>query len=463
MTGIDEPRTDASPVRRRPISAQARSWVNARPLWLRWLATAAVLLVLSTVLVGRYAYGRDAMSRADEYVYIDAVDKAMHGEITRQGASIDVTALDLIACRGIELHGPMGETCGGPYDRSTFPYRGGITSADIHSPVYYFTTAALTKVVQVLTPVDDLLIAARMTGALWLGLGLTAMVWLARTLGASRSSSAAVALLVLSVPAMRWTNAYVTPDSLNLLVGSLIGIAAVKYARGRWSPWVLIGLSAVAAAVKAQNSIASALVALFLVLYAVTVPEIRTWRRVARHLAVGAGAVGAALVVQFGYNTLRAAWAVAPPPIPDTSKPFDPIVAISEVKAFLMGVSMGPDAAFGPALQLARPEVTATLAAWLLAAGLIGAALFATNLETLQQRFAQATALAFVVAGPVFYTLIYAMTHRAFVLPERYGIVMLPAMAVATALVARRRWVQLMIVALAGAGYVVALLTLRLV
>ena len=120
----------------------------------------------------------------------------------------------------------MGEKCGGPYDRSTFPYRGGITSADIHSPVYYFVTAGLTTVIQAVSPVDDLLIAARMTGALWLGLGLVALIWLCRELGAGRSASGAVALLVLSVPIVRWTNTYVTPDAMNLLWGSLISIAA---------------------------------------------------------------------------------------------------------------------------------------------------------------------------------------------------------------------------------------------
>lgn len=466
MTVAAESTEDAvrsGPATRATTSTRVRTWVDGRPAWQRWVLVCLGLLLLTTTLVARYAYGHPAMSRADEYVYIDAVDKAMHGEITRQGAQVDEFALDTIACKGIELNGPMGSACGGPYDLSTFPYRGGYTSADIHSPVYYFTTAALTKVVQVFTPVDNLLVAARMTGALWLALGLAALIWLARELGASRTSSAAVALLVLAAPSVRWTNAYVTPDALNLLAGSLIAIAAVKYVRGRWSPWVLIGLSAVAAAVKAQNSIAAALAALFLVIYAITVAQGRSWRRTGRFTAVGAGAVAISLAVQLTYNALRAAWALAPAPEMDTSKPLDLGKTFLQAKSFMMQVVMGPDASYAAALQYVKPGVLPTLTAWLLAAGLIAAALFASTLDDVQQRFAQATALAFVIAGPLFYLLIFVMTDRTFELPDRYGQVMLPAMAAATALLARKRWVQWLMIGLAAVGYVAALVTLRLV
>lgn len=458
---VREPGAAPSPSRS-SRAARVRAWLDARPGWQQWLLVVVGLMLLTTPLVARYAYGHPSLSRADEYVYIDSVDKAMHGEITRQGASVDEYAMDLLACEGIELYGPMGDRCGGPYDTSTFPYRGGITSADIHSPVYYFTTAALTKVVQVVTPVDDLLVAARMTGAIWLALGLAALIALARELGAPRTASAAVALLVLAAPSVRWTNAYVTPDALNLLAGSLIAIAAVRYVRGRWSPWILVGLSALAAAVKAQNSIAAALAALFLLVYAITVADGRSWRRTGRFAAVGVGAVVASLVVQMTYNALRAAWAIAPAPPMDTSEPLNLGTTFLQVKSFMHQVVLGPDAGFGPALENVRPGTLPTLTAWLLAAGLIAAAVFAPTLDTIQSRFAQATALAFVTAGPAFYVLIFVMTGRTFGMPDRYGQVMLPAMAAAAALVARRRWVQWFMIGLAAAGYVAALITLRL-
>lgn len=461
----ERPVADGGGRRHTGVSTAARlsGWVDARPAWLRWLAVLAVFGVLSVVLVGRFVPEKQALSRADEYVYIDAVDKATRGEVVRQGAEIDDYSLGLIACRGVELYGTMGDRCGGPYDRSTFPYRGGITSADIHSPVYYFVTAGGAMAIQALTPVDELLNAARLTGAIWLALGLTTLVGLARTLGAGRVASGAVGLLVLAAPSVRWTNVYVTPDALNLLAGSVIVLAAVNYARGRWSPWWLVAASAVAAAVKAQNSIASALAAVFLVVLAATVSQGRSWSRFWRHLGVGAAAVGAALAVQVGYLVLRSAWSLAPAPQMDTSAPLGYRAVLAQSYAFLVGVIAGPDATFEGFEVAPRPSTFAVLIGWLVAAAVIGGALFVLHLTDEQMRFAQATALSVLLAGPLFYLMMYATTGRAFDLPDRYGMVMLPAMAAVLAVLAGRRWVQVLMICLAALGYMEALTRLTMV
>lgn len=451
---VDEPST-------RTRMARLREWGDQRPAWVQWTAVAAVFLILSLVLAARFMPAKTALSRADEWVYVDAVDKAAHGEITRTGATIDDYALDLIACRGVELLGQMGDRCGTTYEASDFPYNG-VTSADIHSPVYYFGTAWLARVIQSVTPLDSLLLAARFTSVLWLGLGLTALVGLARTLGASRLASAAVGLLVLASPSVRWTNLYVTPDALNLLAGSLVTIAAVKYARRQWSPWILIGLSAAVTAVKAQNVIAVGLAALFLVLYAVTVSGGRSWRGIGRHLAVSAGALGAAVAVQLGYTVLRAHWAVGPPPVLDPAGPMRMAEMLNQSRSFLMAVSLGPDAAYPPALAYTPPAIPATFISWLLAGGLVAGALFA-HLDDLQTRLAQGTALAFLLAGPAIYTMIQLTTGRGFSLPDRYGMVMLPAMAAVTAILARRRWVQILVIGLAVLAFAEAMVTLRMV
>lgn len=450
-------------MRPQELTGRVGTWVDARPAWVRWLAVLGLLGILSVTLVGSYLPERTALSRADEYVYIDAVDKASRGEITRQGAQIDEYSLDLIACRGIELHGPMGERCGGPYVIETFPYRGGITSADIHSPVYYFVTAWLAQAVLAVTPLQELLVAARATGALWLALGLTATVALARALGASRIAAGAVALVVLASPAVRWTSIYITPDALNLLAGSMIALAGLQYARGRWSPGWLIAFSAVAAAVKAQNLFASALVALLLVLLAVTVPEGRSWRRTGRFTAVAVGAVAASLATQVGYSVLRAAWAVAPAPEMDTEVPLRWPVVFRQARAFLMNVTAGPDATFQAALELQRPSTWAIFISWVVAAAVIAGALLAVRLTTEQTRFAQATALSLVLAGPLMYLTMFVVTGRGFNLPDRYGMVMLPAMVAVLAVLAQRRWVQVLLLVLALGGYLEALATFRMV
>lgn len=433
-----------------------RQRLERAPDWVRWATVFLMFLVLSTALVGRFVLTHPALSRADEYVYIDAVDKASHGDITRQGDLIDQYSLALISCQGIQLLGPQGKTCGGPYDISTFPYRGGVTSADIHPPTYFFVTAWLAAVLRHLAGVQDLLIAARLTGAIWLAAGLTALVALARTLGASRLASGAVALLVLASPLVRWTNAYVTPDNLNLLAGSIIALGAVKYAGREWRPWFLIAASAVAAAFKAQNSIAGALAALFLVLYAATVPEGRTWSRFWRYLTTGVAGVAVALVVQGVYQVLRAHWAVAPAPVLQPT-PLGWWTALSQSDSLILGTYLGPDSTFVAALGKHPVSALAEFGAVVLAAGLLSAAFVVTHLSPLQTRFAQATTVAYVVAFPAMYVLIWVATGRTFPLPERYGQVLMPAMAASASLVVRRRAVAWGIIVLAAAGYAYAL------
>ena len=444
----------------RGASARVRGWVATAPGWARWVAVLCGLAVLVSMLGARFGPARTALSRADEYVYIDAVDKAARGEVTRRGASVDEYALALIACRGVDGQATMGETCGGPYDLDTFPYDG-VTSADIHSPVYSFVTAWGAAALDAVTPLDGLLLAARATSLVWLVLGLAAVVALARALGASRTASAAVALMVLAAPAVRWSNLFVTPDALNLLVGAGIALAAVRYAQRRWSPWILIGLAFLVTLVKAQNSIVCGLAALVLVLHAATAPD-RSLRSVGRAAVVAAGTVASAVVAQAGWTVLRGALAVGDPPVLDPVQPFSVGMAVQQVRAFLFVVTLGPDATYPPALEQHQPALASILISWLLGVGVLAAALFG-GLRGLQARFAQATAAVLLLAGPFLYAGIQLTTGRGFHVPDRYGMVLVPAMAAATAVVARRRWVLALMIGVAAWGFVEALITYRMV
>lgn len=428
------------------------------PLWVRWAATTLLLLLLATVLVARYAPAHTELSRIDEYVYLDAVDKAMDGRVVRQGDLIDEYTLEIASCQGVDQYGLAGSPCGEPIERELFPYRGGYTSADIHSPVYYFLTAWSAKAVLALGPVDSLLVAARLTGALWLGLGAVLVVALARALGASRAAAGAVAVLVLAAPSVRWTNAFITPDALNLVCGGLILLAAVQYLKGRWSPWVLVLAGALGAAVKAQNLLASALVVVLFAWLALAPgsPEGRglRWRRV----AWAVGGVLAALAAQFGYYALRAAIALEPAPVMDTSAPLSPGVLLQQGRAFLADIVLGPNHR-----PLVRESFLSLAVSWALVGGLIAAAVFVVGLSRTQLVFARSTLLSIVVSAPALYLMIFVLTGRAFTMPDRYGMVMLPAVAAAAALAARTRGAQAVLLGVGLLGYAFALTVLTLV
>ncbi|MEP7762944.1 hypothetical protein [Sanguibacter sp. 25GB23B1] len=435
----------------------AQTWLFGLHPVIQWTLVSLGFVLLAGVLAAKYIPAHPAMSRADEWVYIDAVDKASHGEITRMGALIDEYSLELISCRGIELFGPMGSPCEGPIVQSEYPYEGGRTSADIHSPVYFFITAWTAKLIMPVLDISDLLTGARLTGAIWLGLGLAATVALARNLGASRTASAAVAFMLLGSTMVRWTNTYVTPDAFNILAGALLALAAVKYVRSEWRAWPLLVLSGIAVAIKAQNLFAVGLAALVLLVIAVV-----RWRDESvdskRMIGVGLGAGVIAVVVQAGYLKLREVWAIGEVPIIDAVLTVDPWTAYSQTTVFMEGIILGPDQGWLPGLNAAAttgalPSIMPIHVSWLLIGGLIAASLFVRNLTLIQSVFARSTLFALLFGAPLLYVVLFFVNGQTFALPQRYGVVLLPAFAVVTAIVADRRWVAWGLLAIGVATY----------
>ena len=117
----------------------------------------------------------------------------------------------------------------------------------------------------------ELITAARLTGAVWLWLGMVALAWMLRRLGARWGVAVALPIAVASMPGFRLTNAYVTPDALNLLAGTLIIASMVLYVRGEWSVWPFIGISIVFSFVKFQNVFCVVAALVFLAWYVITV------------------------------------------------------------------------------------------------------------------------------------------------------------------------------------------------
>ncbi|MGV8968107.1 MAG: hypothetical protein ACOH2F_17740 [Cellulomonas sp.] len=417
------------------------------PVWTRWLAASFLIFVVATSMVARYIPSQPSLSRADEYVYIDAVDKAARGDITRRGALIDEYALVLLSCRGVSGY-PAGAPCGGDYTREGVPWENGHTSADIHPPTYFFLTAWIAKVILKLTPINELLTAARLTGALWLSLGLIGTAALARSLGATRLATAAVVLLTLAAPSMRWVSTYVTPDALNLLIGSSVALAAVQYLKRRWSPWILVIFCLLAGTIKAQNLMAAGLVGLLFGLHAgIEAYQRGSWRPLAR-VGWAVLALVATAIPQAVWFVIRAQTAVGPAPGQGLASPPLGLRSIAyDSTVFMTGVVNGPDATYPGAWIYGNPmSLHGQYVTWLFVAGMISLALFARRTMPLQGSFGRAALLAFLLGGPGLRVALYLSTGANFGLPERYGLVLLPAMVAATAISSHRRWVNWLLI-----------------
>ena len=109
MTALD---TKPSEGTRTIMNTKLYRNASEAPLWVRTVLLALIFTALSALVGYRYISEHSAISPQDEYVYIDAVDKAMHGEVTRQYSQTDEYARSLITCVGIEIYGPQGPACG---------------------------------------------------------------------------------------------------------------------------------------------------------------------------------------------------------------------------------------------------------------------------------------------------------------------------------------------------------------
>ncbi|HPU39580.1 MAG TPA: hypothetical protein PLS63_08405 [Microthrixaceae bacterium] len=223
----------------------------------RWDAVVIALIMVVVVAFNwLHVAAYKPLSPIDEFQHVDYLYKAGKGEMVGRGDLVGDEAMHEEACRGIDAVGPVLPCLPiGSYNASQFQ-EGGQNTAYIHSPVYYFGTAWVGKVVVKVTPIDNLMKAARLLGPMWVLPALLLMVPTMRLLGARVASRFAVSLLAVTVPMVLHATATVNPDATALLGGALILCPPILLG-ARWSGRagrLLDGLAAAASmALKPSN------------------------------------------------------------------------------------------------------------------------------------------------------------------------------------------------------------------
>lgn len=425
-------------------TVNGRGRLSALPTWSRPLLVALLALIGSGLLVGLYVSEQRPLSPFDEWTFVDYLDKAASGGIAEQGELIDEYALEVSSCRGVFVWGPQGSPCGGPYSSEDY-VQGGVTSADVHPPTYFFATAALTRPLLWLGVTDDLLTAGRLTGAVWLALGLGLLYLLARELGAARAAAGALAVAVAVSPLVRYSNSYVTPDAVNLAVGAAVLLLTLRFARGRSPLWALALIGAVATAVKAQNVLAVGAAALLLLVEAYTRRRaddladagptgaravVPSPGRAVAGAAVLVGAAGAAAV---GWLVLRGVLSVGESPaqtIAPAALSLD--LLLSETTSFVGRLGVG-------AVEDGQPvALRGELLSYLLIGGAVGT-LLVGRCWSRRRRVAGVLVLSLLFASPALLVLQQATAGGVFPSPTRYGMSLLPLYAAVAAAAVRDR------------------------
>ena len=267
---------DGPPLRarsgRRALIAGTSEKGKGRPRWLSHAALYILLLALCAPMVALHIQRNRPLFVIDEFAYADYLYKVHSGQpFVRRGELSEQETLRALACRGFTPDSiwPERPACDSPsFDPGEFP-NAGISSGDIHPPTYFVITDLGARVILASGVTENLIQAGRLFGAAWLAAGLLALWCLLRALDVNRWAAALALLFVTAHPSLRWQWHYLTPDAANLLVGSLVVLAGLRWERTGRGLLLLSGAGAFALAFKAPNLIVVGTMAAYLVVRAV--------------------------------------------------------------------------------------------------------------------------------------------------------------------------------------------------
>jgi hypothetical protein len=425
-----------------------RTW---RGMPLRSVALVVIsICLLSVAVVTSAVKANPGVWVIDEWTYIDYLHKVHDGDLYMEpGDLVGQEAMRDVSCRGLVQPGGV-EWEGRPpcglerYDPTTF-LNAGVSTGSIHPPTYFVLTDLGARAVLLSGATDDLVTAGRLVGAGWMAAGLLALVLLMRELRVHPVAQGLAVVVVAVSPNLVESWQYLTPDAANVLVGSLVVLAAVRWARGRCPTWLLALAGLGAMLVKSPNLMVVCAAALIVLL--LPGAEVRWPRRLLGVVAVGGSAVLAtAALTVVGRLTARGDGGASPMDDVFAAEGFDPMWVVGNLQAFV-----------GP---LGRPStqvfVLTSLVALALVGLLIGPALSpAVGAE--RDRVLLSRALVIMLfAGPVVVLLLVYVTQGAYVpVQSRYGHSLLPGVVAVAAMTWRSRGVQL-VVGAALAVYAVA-------
>lgn len=420
--------TDRGPRARTPrplvvligLPGRVDNWLEVRRR-IAWALTAALLGLVAVIGVVPAATGPGGVSPTDEYDYTDALDKADRGEFSNTGDKTDQYARQVTICRGLlGITPPSPDTCGMLQSDTAVP-RNGYTAADLHPPTYFFLTAAVSKVVRGMGLTDDLLIAGRLVGALWLTLGMLVLVALGRTWGARWVMPVLTAVAVGASPLLVSVSGYVTPDAMGLLVGSAVLVATTQWQRGRlhWAPLLLMAL--LPAFVKVPFVLAPLFGAVLLLVAGVAGHT--TWRRVLTGAVILVGGASAGAIL---WQLVRGALAVDVP----TLHPAGPPPALSNlVRFFGYYVDMVPVTSGSPIPVPLMLAVAVKAVVWLLLAAALGGMLFRRSDDPLLP-VCWAGMAGMALGSMVLSVIVFVATGALLIGQARYGLGLLPLYAI---------------------------------
>lgn len=411
-----------------------------------------LLLVFVTVLHVGHVLRYRTVSPIDELQHLDYLVRAPRGDIPGSGDLFLQESARIQTCARIDEGfdaqvPPCVEDPSVVLDVRRFQ-ESGFNTAFIHPPAYYLVDGVLARGLDGVMPGDQsLLTTGRLAAVVW-SWAAVVFLWAALAeMGARRGARAAIVVIVVSAPAVLHATATVNPDGTAIALGAALLWAVLRWERGRLSAWVPVVLAVLTAGIKVTNLVAVGVVVAYLLLGQLregswfrtrSEGRVRRWPapRLGLALALVVAIAGVSLVWLVAQRVLQV---VPPSEIPMVSRfaigsfPFAELTT-----SWQQTVSPLRGAYLAPFLRTTPMVVMAGVVDLALMAGAVGGTVLAA-IGSRQRRLGVVALGLAVLLGPALVAFNAVVQGIYVVIPPRYGLALVPALAVAAVPVVQRR------------------------
>ena len=189
------------------------------PTFRALLLAVLICVVAPSSLIAAHIHENPHLSPIDEAAQFDYVTRVAHGSVPRLGQRLLPATFKMISCTGTAFAGHLAPPCPGSADPNA--YAGGGFQYEAQQPPTYYAVSVPLRWVGVHIFGWQSLAAARLTGALWVSVGLLLLWMAAALLGVSTRRRVPAVLLLATAPAVIYQASIVSNDAPALLAGSL--------------------------------------------------------------------------------------------------------------------------------------------------------------------------------------------------------------------------------------------------
>lgn len=407
-----------------------------------------------------------AFSPFDEWMYFDYLNKFPTQGFIRLGEPVGTTAMNWMACNGLQAYGNPVNACGvTPIDYTIFPFKG-VQSAQLYTPLYFAPTWLIASALQVVTGLT-FLEAARFVGTLWLIGTMVAMTAVLRMFKVHATAAIAVGLLFLATPFAWWTYTFVSTDAPGALVGAVAILLIERVIRGRLNAWWLVPFFVLVVLIKAVNVISIGIVLLYAIARIASRHRHYPVRRrpgLWRAALAGRGTIApitgtlvaglAAAIAQVAWSRFVAANVIGTGPVMGDERPMKFADAVGLAWAFIPSMfGTGSSELSAMSTNFAGAPFIGQAIGWLCIGGVLGA-VWLNRQRGLQRTVTNVALVASVLAGPVLAVVFTASVGTFVNLGARYGANLIPLILASVAILAAERPHRRILLVLAGVCYV---------